>query len=1567
MAEENTKIRSETARVVGGFQESLIDNILFPFMDAGTSILNMKKRMWGMDEIEGLEEQDKQEIKKEIIKKTVQTPGLSAISSLMGGVTEEEVFTEEGDVKEPETIPGMIADVAAEIGTYAIPYAGTTKVLKGLGAVKSKVVVPTAGVVVSEQLLTDPQQNLFNALKDIFPESSQDTLIEYLAADPNDSEAHNRMKMLVQDVGLVPLIERGFSGVGKIAEIVRAKKAQRLSSVGAKMVEDPKKLSLEEENEIAMSVLKEAKDILRFGESEVVERTDLPSMKEALKETDEGIKQVQKQSKTLNKYVNRFFTSRGFYTKKAYNAFRDSQYAQRQTIAAAENIGNRLTLALKNITDVTESSQMSERAQGALTTNADFIYDLKPEDRLEAATKFYADNFDLTEDVASEIANARLLIDDLSTKIINSKGFSDEAKESIEQNLGSYLRRSYRAYEDPNYRPTTQARKNAVDFLADDIMEQNPEIDINEAFTKAKDQVDKLLGKSDSKEVVDYLAQVQRVSKFRKKKDIPEPIRALLGEIKEPGENIILSISKASRINEVNRFYRQFNEIGKSGKYLFTKEAKKRGEVPDNYVPITGTNSVLDGKYTTPELLESLQRTDEKFTWYRTSNFWKTTANLKGISQQQQTVFNHVTHLRNFLGGTQFAIANGLNPFSKASLQSVKTLFNQLSKKGDKELNEEYEKYLRLGLVNTSVRVNEFRKLLDTGFEDNPSKMMQKLASLKYGDSKIVREGAKGAGKIADTLENVYMATDDFFKITAYHKELKTLKKAFPNQREDVLEVQAARIIQDTLPNYDKVPKGIKALRDLPVGNFISFPSEIARTSINIIRQASNEITSGNSTLRNRGLQRLAGFTTTSVGFTAASKESMDALGWTEEEQKAHEVLAEGSFNEDSDKLWKRSDDGELFFVDTRFLDSYEFIKRPVMIAYDRIATGQLRGDELKSYLTDAFLDSTFALLEPYASGEMITEAVFSTGKKLYNDQIGFEEAFIDVVQPFIPGGFKSFYKFLESEGQIFERVGDYNGKPRDTQAELIANMTGVRFTRYEPEQNFKFAIRDYKIAESDAQKLGKFTYNTDTGEYSKKYRENQEDLYVAQQELFEKYLAYSTLFGGNEARDILKEGQVRADVISGLSIGQFTPTNISSKLTVDAYNTLYAKDPELARELLNEFTDEMHQIKSSLNGSSLYKPEFKYDVKTKKFREEFKKGGEVFNVPSVPTEPDQRIDKMTGMPYDQQAGTAFVDAEDPLRRMGFVGGGLGKLLTGGKKIAEAVTDKEDLSARSRLIKDDKSVDEILNLDEKLIKEWRDQQKGAKFDRIPEVKEAADKFAEDPEFTEEMYDEIVRQYQPVKALTEVPKMPTKEEVAKAIKSNQRAEGILGVNLTIPDGSKTATRLDISAYENYDTWVVSLHDGPSGKSIGYGQTAVLNNVEFKSTPRLALNIARDRQNKSTIARMYGDWENRDPEEVKELATKLIGDPEWTQIGVNPFRHSFFYDKETMQPVVSADQVIQVGPLVLAKNAKVTSRKDPRFAINKRLQAEVDKGLLDPKFSKKFNEGGKVLQALRRTSV
>jgi len=52
---------------------------------------------------------------------------------------------------------------------------------------------------------------------------------------------------------------------------------------------------------------------------------------------------------------------------------------------------------------------------------------------------------------------------------------------------------------------------------------------------------------------------------------------------------------------------------------------------------------------------------------------------------------------------------------------------------------------------------------------------------------------------------------------------------------------------------------------------------------------------------------------------------------------------------------------------------------------------------------------------------------------------------------------------------------------------------------------------------------------------------------------------------------------------------------------------------------------------------------DFEYDPR----RSEFAKGG-VVDVPQAPAEPDERIDKMTGLPYNIQAGSAFIDETDP-------------------------------------------------------------------------------------------------------------------------------------------------------------------------------------------------------------------------------------------------------------------------------------------------------------------------------
>ena len=76
-------------------------------------------------------------------------------------------------------------------------------------------------------------------------------------------------------------------------------------------------------------------------------------------------------------------------------------------------------------------------------------------------------------------------------------------------------------------------------------------------------------------------------------------------------------------------------------------------------------------------------------------------------------------------------------------------------------------------------------------------------------------------------------------------------------------------------------------------------------------------------------------------------------------------------------------------------------------------------------------------------------------------------------------------------------------------------------------------------------------------------------------------------------------------------------------------------------------------KIAKALNKKAKFKP-------TKGDTVYFKKGGEV-NVPNAPEEPDERIDKMTGLPYNFQAGIAFRDEEDPIKRLGLARGSLAK------------------------------------------------------------------------------------------------------------------------------------------------------------------------------------------------------------------------------------------------------------------------------------------------------------------
>ena len=68
-------------------------------------------------------------------------------------------------------------------------------------------------------------------------------------------------------------------------------------------------------------------------------------------------------------------------------------------------------------------------------------------------------------------------------------------------------------------------------------------------------------------------------------------------------------------------------------------------------------------------------------------------------------------------------------------------------------------------------------------------------------------------------------------------------------------------------------------------------------------------------------------------------------------------------------------------------------------------------------------------------------------------------------------------------------------------------------------------------------------------------------------------------------------------------------------------------------------------------------------DLEKKEKRLPYRKGGEV-EIARASGEPDERIDKITGRPYDSQAGEAFIDEEDRAERKQFVIGGITRAIS---------------------------------------------------------------------------------------------------------------------------------------------------------------------------------------------------------------------------------------------------------------------------------------------------------------
>jgi len=237
---------------------------------------------------------------------------------------------------------------------------------------------------------------------------------------------------------------------------------------------------------------------------------------------------------------------------------------------------------------------------------------------------------------------------------------------------------------------------------------------------------------------------------------------------------------------------------------------------------------------------------------------------------------------------------------------------------------------------------------------------------------------------------------------------------------------------------------------------------------------------------------------------------------------------------------------------------------------------------------------------------------------------------------------------------------------------------------------------------------------------------------------------------------------------------------------------------------------------------------------------------------------------------------------------------------------------------------------EYYGLTNEEVKSWRLQQPTHKRDyNTPEMKALAEERGAG-RISDEQWVDAVRANNMPKAFESVQDVPTYQEIVMAVDKSYK--GIINTGgksnkqmKKLPSGMLVASRLDIPAYKSRNKWVVTIHapsKGKAGKVIGYAKSAHLKNVSFLDGARQlkgAMKIAAGGE-KYPMATFMGKWVNTDTSEVVRLSEYAMNDSGWVQIGMNPDRGEFFYDKDGFRPVSSAEEVLQIGSLLMARDVK-----------------------------------------------
>jgi hypothetical protein len=748
-------------------------------------------------------------------------------------------------------------------------------------------------------------------------------------------------------------------------------------------------------------------------------------------------------------------------------------------------------------------------------------------------------------------------------------------------------------------------------------------------------------------------------------------LRELLGEVRDPRELFLRTIDDMASTMSAQRLYDQVastgikpfaqaqQEIIQNGARPFVIDGTtvpddvslvgytKLGEIdPEN--AFGGRYGVLSGHYVPNEIYNSLTTPIRAYSGMQDALAIALQA--KGVSQMTKTVLNPLSQIRNFLSNTFVVGANGLLGRNMGLFESADVLMSNM-------LNSpEQARFLRAmadeGAIGQNIQLNELTQLLKEQTSRGVSAALGKGAE-------ALKQTKVGAP--VRFMEKLYQMGDDYWKIVGALGEKARYGAAFraagldidnmPTAAAQALtdlglarrtqsiadtnfgDLLAIDIVRNTMPTYSMVPEAIKRLRRIPVvGNFMSFPAEIIRTSGNIVDRGLREMSfkaldeAGNSLIpgltreqalqlqrevRAIGAQRTSGYVAMAFVAPKAAKEaSHSVLGITPEQER---LLEQNSpFYAKGHELMYISEpdaEGNAEYVDLSYMLPYEFMLAPARAAMQEYAArGQVSDDTIANAGRAAW-EGFSKFIEPFASEALATERVIDVttrqgrtreGATIYEEgaQLGDKlgESVMHVIGAFIPGIVDQFYTIRGGElspGRVTRAITGLpsaSGDPYSIAEEVGTHLTGLRPLRLNTKRSLSYAGAEYSSLRTSASRI--FTGRADDNDVT---AEGVVDAYVRANEARRAHQAqlYSRIQTARDAgmsdqqiRQAFRKTGISQRELGSIMRNQFVPIEVSRDLIREVNNEVNVLQEN---RVLNRLpTQTLNAIRRDLRGSSI-------------------------------------------------------------------------------------------------------------------------------------------------------------------------------------------------------------------------------------------------------------------------------------------------------------------------------------------------------------------------------------------